>query len=74
MVFAVGYRLQHMNALPWHAELLCTVSHASSSWGSRQAGSMQKKKLGSSDLEVPVVCLGTMTFGEQVRAQLWGCI
>ncbi|KAF6257801.1 aldo/keto reductase [Scenedesmus sp. NREL 46B-D3] len=30
------------------------------------AGSAMKyKKLGSSDLEVPVVCMGTMTFGEQ---------
>lgn len=26
---------------------------------------MKVKKLGNSDLEVPIVCLGTMTFGEQ---------
>ena len=26
---------------------------------------MKRHKLGSSDLEVPIVCLGTMTFGEQ---------
>uniref|UniRef100_A0A383W131 NADP-dependent oxidoreductase domain-containing protein n=1 Tax=Tetradesmus obliquus TaxID=3088 RepID=A0A383W131_TETOB len=26
---------------------------------------MKTKKLGSSDLEVPIVCMGTMTFGEQ---------
>lgn len=26
---------------------------------------METKNLGSSDLKVPVVCLGTMTFGQQ---------
>jgi aryl-alcohol dehydrogenase-like predicted oxidoreductase len=28
-------------------------------------GTLETKPLGSSDLKVPVVCLGTMTFGQQ---------
>lgn len=29
------------------------------------AAAMKRHKLGNSDLEVPIVCLGTMTFGVQ---------